>query len=368
MSTLVTGATGFLGATLVADLLERGDTDVVALVRAADDAAAEARMAAALATIHGDGQPVPGRRRLRAVAGELTAPGLGLARRTALALREEVDVVVHSAASISFDLPLAEARAINVGGTCEVLGFCERAARGPRLVHVSTAFVAGRLRGVAPETGPPSPDVDFRNTYERTKAEAERLVLASGVPAAIARPSIVVGESGSGWTSAFNVLYWPLRAFGRGLLDVLPADPDGLVDAIGVDAVAAGLLALHDDPGATGVHTFAAGPAAVTVGELARATSALTGRPAPRFASADLGDQAAVYVPYFDVATRFATERGAAVLERAGAATPRLTDALPALIGFAEAARWGKRPLSRAHARARAVTRQAEGAGATRAA
>ena len=49
---------------------------------------------------------------------------------------------------------------------------------------------------------------------------------------AIARPSIVVGESGTGWTPAFNVLYWPLRAFARGLFDTIPARPDGRVDVV----------------------------------------------------------------------------------------------------------------------------------------
>ncbi len=353
MTTFVTGATGFLGATLVAELLERGDTDVVVLVRATDDAAAAERIAGALRTVHGPG-PVPGARRLRAVAGDLTAPGLGLSRRTADELRDAVEVVVHSGASISFDLPLDEARAVNVGGTSEVLTFCTRSAVFPRLVHVSTAYVAGRLDGTAPEDGPPSLDADFRNTYERTKAEAERLVVDSGIPAAIARPSIVVGERGSGWTSAFNVLYWPLRAFARGLMDTVPADPDGLVDAIGVDAVVAGLLALHDTED-SGVHTLAAGPHAVTVAELSATASALLGRPEPRFAAADLGDHSAVYVPYFDVATRFATDRGHALLEGAGVELAPVTDELPALLDFAAAARWGKRPLSRAEARERVL-------------
>ena len=41
---------------------------------------------------------------------------------------------------------------------------------------------------------------------------------------AIARPSIVMGESDTGWTPAFNVLYWPLRAFARGLFDQVPGE------------------------------------------------------------------------------------------------------------------------------------------------
>ncbi|WP_205695855.1 SDR family oxidoreductase [Conexibacter sp. SYSU D00693] len=354
---LLTGATGFLGAVLADALLARGDR-VVALVRAPDADAAERRMDAALAQLHGEGVAVPGRDRLRAVPGDLVAPRLGLARAARERLVDEVAAVVHCGASITFDLPLDEARAVNVGGTAEVLELVSALRAAPRLVHVSTAFVAGRHEGVAGELTPPPLDVAFRNTYERTKAEAERLVAASGIPAAIARPSIVMGEAGSGWTSAFNVLYWPLQAFSRGLLDELPADPDGVVDTIPVDAVAAGVLELLADPEEpTGAFALAAGPHAITVRELAQVASHLLDRPAPRFTAAGgdalqaAGGQGAVYVPYFDVATRFATDRGAALLARAGVDVPRLPEHLPALLHHARAARWGRRARTRAQAR-----------------
>ena len=183
----------------------------------------------------------------------------------------EIATIVHCGASISFDLPLEDARRINVDGTRAVLDLAERA--GARVVHVSTAYVSGARPG---RFGEDDLDLErpFRNSYERTKAEAELLVRGSGLDVAVARPSIVVGESASGWTSAFNVLYFPLRAFARGLLDVVPADPDGLIDAIAVDHVVAGLLALHDDAALTGTYALAAGPAAVTVAELARAPRA----------------------------------------------------------------------------------------------
>ena len=61
----------------------------------------------------------------------------------------------------------------------------------------------------------------FRNTYEQSKFDAEKAIgeAAGDLPLAIARPSIVVGDSRSGWTPAFNVIYWPMRAFSRGLMD-----------------------------------------------------------------------------------------------------------------------------------------------------
>ena len=135
----LTGATGFLGMEVLARLLEAGDREVLALVRADDDAAAEQRLDGVLATLWDD--PAPYRDRVSAVRGELTQPELGLGDR-ADEVAERTHAVLHCAASITFDLPLAEARAINVDGTARVLDFAvdAQAREGlDRFLHVSTA-------------------------------------------------------------------------------------------------------------------------------------------------------------------------------------------------------------------------------------
>src|SRR5205085_9173760 len=156
---------------------------------------------------------------------DLTSPRLGLSDARFDELAASVSSIVHSAASVSFTLPLDEARVINVQGTARML---ELAARMPDLehyAHISTAYVAGTHRGVFGER-----DFDlgqaFRNSYEQTKFEAEQLVRSHPeIPFSIIRPSIVVGDRRSGWTAAFNVLYWPLRAFARGLFTEVPGVP-----------------------------------------------------------------------------------------------------------------------------------------------
>ena len=85
----LTGATGFLGMEVLARLLEQGDREVIALVRASDDAAAQERLRGrhgqALASIR---RRIAGR--ARAVAGDVTSPGLGHGRRpTRAAVAEE---------------------------------------------------------------------------------------------------------------------------------------------------------------------------------------------------------------------------------------------------------------------------------------
>jgi nucleoside-diphosphate-sugar epimerase len=351
-SILVTGATGFLGMETLARLIDGGVEDVVVIVRASDDAAAQERLAGVLGSLYDELPEAVSR--VRAVRGDLLQPGLGLSVRDREELLESVDRIVHCAASISFDLPLQEAREINVGGVERVIELAREVAaagRLRRLVHVSTAYVSGRHAG---SFGEEDLDVgqEFRNTYERSKHEAERLLgQAADLPVAIARPSIVVGHRASGWTPVFNVIYWPMRAFERGLLDEVPARPDSIVDFIPVDYVTDGILALLEDGDASGVYNLVAGELALCAGELVELHAALAGRPPVRFlpqeTAGGLPAGAEAFAPYFDVRCRFADARAGELLGRAGVLKPDPRDILEPLLGYARGTGWGKRPVSR---------------------
>jgi thioester reductase-like protein len=347
---LLTGVTGFLGMDALARLIERDRDHVVVLVRASDDQAARARLDAVLARLY-DELPA-GAARVSVVRGDLLQPGLGLSAAERALLVASVERIVHCAASISFELPLAEAREVNVRGVERVIELArEIAASGRlrRLVHVSTAYVSGRHTGEFSEN-----DLDvgqeFRNTYERSKNEAERLLRAASgeLPVAVARPSIVVGHSISGWTSAFNVLYWPMRAFERGLLREVPAREDSIVDFVPVDYVTDGVLALLDDETASGTHNLVAGELALSAGELVALHASLTGREPVRFVSAaGLPAGAETFAPYFDVHCRFTDERARGLLDAAGIEKPDPREYLGRLIGYARASNWGKRAGTR---------------------
>lgn len=342
---LLTGATGFLGMELLVRLLERTDHEVIALVRAADDPAAQARLDGVLETLFAPGdQPRPGR--VRAVAADLEQPALGFSPECADALVADVDVVVHCAASVSFALPLTEARRINVEGTRGVLDLAARAPHLEQLVHVSTAYVAGERPGRAFEH---EGDVGQapRNTYEQTKLEAEALVRASGLPAAILRPSIVVGDSRTGWTPAFNVIYWPLQGFARGLLPSVAAEPGGRVDVVPVDAVADALLTLTERRGERGCFHVVAGDAAPTCAVLSDLAASSFGRASPPFVELghdpDAEATAAVFLPYFRVRLVFDPGAGAALAPP----VPPLESYFEVLMDYAREARWGKRAQRR---------------------
>jgi long-chain acyl-CoA synthetase len=358
---MLTGATGFLGMELLGRVIQQTDRDVVALVRAPDDGVAQDRLDAVVAMLLAPGER-PRRGRVRALAADLEQPGLGLSPIARDRLTGCVGAVVHCAASISFTLGLEEARRINVDGTRSVLALASEAfERGSldRFVHVSTAYVAGDRSGrISEHEG----DVGqgFRNTYERTKLEAEHAVHDSGLPAAILRPSIVVGDSVTGWTPAFNVIYWPLQAFARGLFPTVPADPEGHVDIVPVDIVADSLLELLRGPLRSGTFHVASGDGAPTGAAFATmAANAFDAAP-PRFVK--LGEdpsaemRAGPLVPYFHVRCVFDCKRGRDIL---GACAPPIEEYFPALMRYARDAQWGKQPRPRWAAEQQALERVA---------
>ena len=83
------------------------------------------------------------------------------------------------------------------------------------------------------------------------------------MPLQILRPSIVVGDSRTGRTSSFNVLYGPLKAFARGAIPAIPARRSSPVDIVPVDYVAERTVDLADD-GPNGTFHLVAGRNATT--------------------------------------------------------------------------------------------------------
>ena len=365
---LLTGTTGFVGMELLARYLERSRRPIVALVRADGDDAAAARVQAVLTNLFG-ARAARYASRVEAIAADLTAPGLALDQERRERLAQRVTKIVHSAASVSFTQPLAEAREINVEGTRRMLEFAQLAQRHgglERYGHVSTAYVAGTHAGRFAES-----DLDvgqsFHNAYEQSKFEAEQLVRShDGLPFTILRPSIVVGDRRSGWTAAFNVLYWPLRAFARGLFEVVPAVESAPVDVVSIDYVADAIYSLCENSGEVGqTYNLTAGANASTIGEIAGLASRYFRRPLPKVLSptefAALGsgvsslqrsalEGSQAYFPYFALGTVFDEAGARAQLDPAGIRVSPLGDYLERLLDFATRSRWGKRPIGRAEA------------------
>jgi thioester reductase-like protein len=360
---LLTGATGFVGMTVLARLLADG-REVHCLVRASDDEEADARLRAVLARVQ-----APESGRAVAVAGDITSPRLGLGGAGYGNLADRVGTIIHAAASVSFDLPIAEARAINVQGTRRMLDLAAAAPDLERFAYVSTAYVAGDRRGTVYEDD--QRVGRFRNSYERSKHEAEALVRDSGLPWTIARPSIVVGERETGWTASFNVLYAPLRALSAGAYPVIPARRRAPLDVVPIDYVADAVVALAAHPDAVaGTFHLTAGEHASTIGEVGKMAVEGLDQDPPRLvppriyrrvvhplvvrrvtpSTRRLLERSQVYFPYFAMRQHFDVARSSALLEPMGIAPSPLPEYFGRLLEFARAARWGRRPLDRAEA------------------
>lgn len=239
---LITGATGFLGRRLLIALRPTQENPVICLVRAKDAADARRR-----------GASISCNRNVMWLRGDIQETQLGLNDATWYALAGAVQEIFHSAASVDFNLPLDEAHEINVDGTTRLLDLAETALyQGGfrRLHHVSTAYASGRTAGsVNADCLPADEARNFRNTYERTKARAERILRTQRqVPVSIYRPSIIAGNTTDGATDNWNVLYAPMRQIHRNQLPVMPKGGAGYVDCVGVDYVAKGIAHLASLP------------------------------------------------------------------------------------------------------------------------
>lgn len=156
----VTGATGFVGTALVERLLRSvPGCEVIPVVRPGRRGGAEARFARdvvrndcfdRLRDQLGDRFDDEVARRVHPVAGDVTVDGVGLDQQAREALAS-ADVVVHSAATVSFDAPLDAAVEVNLLGPLRVARAMAEGGSPGHLVAVSTAYVAGSRRGTAPE-------------------------------------------------------------------------------------------------------------------------------------------------------------------------------------------------------------------------
>jgi thioester reductase-like protein len=365
-SVLLTGVTGFVGSEILYELL-RSDASVDCLIRARSDAEATERLRAVVTRMLGEDGWEPVRDRVTAVRGDLLQRRLGLSPANSARLVEETTHIVHGAASVSFGMPLAKARAVNVRGTLEMLTLaeaCMRAGVLERFGYVSTAFVGGRYEGVFGEDQLDARQ-DFRNTYERSKFEAEQAVRWRGrdLPVTVVRPSIVVGHSTSGATRGFNVVYWPLRLFADGVFRYAPTRPDLPVDLVPVDYVARGTVEAVLGAGRHGMtYTLAAGGHATQAQVIAELAGEVFGVTPPLMVSTPfdrlvlplavrlaavgpwsrIARSLRVYLPYFLLGSRFDTRNAEGLLRPRGMVAPAVDEFLRPVLEFARDTDFGR--------------------------
>ncbi len=256
---LLTGATGFLGAFLLRELLQRTDSEIFCLVRGTTDEERRERLAGVLAS-YGLWEDRFASRIL-AVPGDLSLPRFGLDGAAFDALAARVGVIYHNGAEVNFVYPYARLRGPNVLGTAEVLRLACRGERKP-VHYVSTLSVFGADDAVDGDAfherdePPRAARLErLESGYAQSKGVAEWLALAArgrGVPVSIYRPSLVSGHSVTGACATGDFF----NRFLKGCVQLGSApELDALLNCVPVDYAAGAIVALSLRPGWLG-RTF----------------------------------------------------------------------------------------------------------------
>ena len=174
---LLTGATGFLGAHILANLLERTPYTVYCLVRAEDESKGAERIFANLKNyeLYKDIY----RDRIRIICGDISKPNLGLNSIQYSKYAGEIDMIYHCAANTNFVEPYEVLKPVNVGGTQEVLRFAST-VKSKIIQHVSTSYVYSTLSNpygflIKEDTLPDSNETLILG-YQQTKMVAEQMI------------------------------------------------------------------------------------------------------------------------------------------------------------------------------------------------
>ncbi|NNN18771.1 MAG: HAD-IB family hydrolase [Acidimicrobiaceae bacterium] len=336
----ITGSTGFLGTALVEKLLRTiPGCQLYLLIRPGRTTNAENRVQKEL--LKNDCFDLLREQfkdrfdeeisaRIHPVSGDVVSDGLNL-HPSDRKLLSECDIIIHSAASVSFDSPLDQAIEVNLCGPRRVAEAVIDArnefgiTKPVHLIAISTAYVAGRRRGLSPELPlsdtPFSIELDWRSevkaarslradielksrdpktleifrkkaanelgaagvpllvvkqeklriqwihdemvragiaratsvgwpdAYAYTKALGEKALLEKQdqIPLTIVRPSIIESamlEPRPGWIRGFRMAEPIIISYARGLLKEFPGVPEGVIDVIPVDMVAAAIVAV----------------------------------------------------------------------------------------------------------------------------
>ncbi|MGW0217754.1 thioester reductase domain-containing protein [Micromonospora chokoriensis] len=250
---LLTGATGFVGAFLLRDLLRTTRATVHCLVRADDADAAVKRLRANLEWYRLQDEVDLGR--VRVVVGDLALPTLGLAPDVFDDLARRVDVVHHAGAAVNWLHPYSTLRAANVDGTVEIL----RLAARHRTVPVHYVSTTGVFAHPAPDgrplraDDPTGPVAELPSGYLQSKWVAEQLVAAAGergLPVTVYRVDLVAGDRLQGACQTRDFVWLSLK----GLIQAgaVPSRLTGEFHLTPVDHVSAAIsrLATLDTVGA----------------------------------------------------------------------------------------------------------------------
>lgn len=256
---LITGANGFLGIYLLAELVRRTRAPIFALVRGADERAGMERIRQTLDQYQlGLNDDLA--KRITVLCGDVTSERLGLPQERYDQIAGEVRAIYHNAAITNQLAPYERLRAANVDGVLEVLRFA--AAGEPKTLHYTSTIAVfspdrdgSGLRGITEDAPCDTSPHGLLGGYAESKWVAERLVVAArdrGLRTVIYRPGLVIGDARTGISPHRDYLWRIVQT--SAAIGLTPEKRYPLPLAR-VDYVAAALVELSLHPEATG-HVF----------------------------------------------------------------------------------------------------------------
>ncbi len=206
-TSLITGATGFIGKRLVRSLLME-QQKIYLLVRRSSFWKVES-LIKALSEEFPDAAD-----RLIPIAGDITDPDVINDSKNRAKVHKEVEHIYHLAAKYQLGITRQEANVCNVTGTLNLLDLAKNCRRLKCLHYVSTLAVAGNYHGTWTEEMLIEGQ-GFDNHYAYTKflAEVEVREAMSEIPIAVYRPGIVIGDSVTGEMDKIDGPYYLLVPF-----------------------------------------------------------------------------------------------------------------------------------------------------------
>ena len=261
MAYFVTGATGFIGRHLVANLLARGKP-VYALVRKGSQKKLDDLRRSLGATD----------KTLVAVHGDLAAKNLGVSAADTKKLAGRIEHVFHLAAIYDLKASAEDQKATNVEGTRHAVRFAA-AVRAGCFHHVSSIAAAGLYEGVFREDMFEEAE-ELDHPYFSTKHESEGIVRRDcKVPFRIYRPGFVVGHSKTGEIDKIDGPYYFFKTIQK-MRNLLPpwmptiGIEGGRINIVPVDFVADAIDHLAHKKGLDGKCFHLTDPAPHRIGEV----------------------------------------------------------------------------------------------------
>ena len=251
---LVTGITGFIGSSLCVELLNQSETEMIyAIARPNGSKTAEQRVIETLSPFFDSSS---WQSKLIVLSGDIVKKEFGLSANDYELLKNNVNVIYHCAASISFSLPYEEAQKINCGGTKLIVQLIDDIGldKFKRLNYVSTAYIAGSIATDFSEHDL-SKGQTFFNTYEKTKFECEcflQELIGKGYPITIFRPSIVSSNSVTGYIHKNSIVFTFIALLNQNRIKEFVCDKVSSLNIVPINYVIDSMIALSKKSSSTG--------------------------------------------------------------------------------------------------------------------